>query len=114
MGALLVSLASRRIPDPYRSSKGVLRVIAEGPGFASMLALSFDAITDHAADHAEVHASLLTMLGRIAEATTSASRRHRVLAQLDLVLDSATRAGLAPWRLQALQEQWSSIRAQIH
>jgi len=63
-----------------------------------MLSLSFDAITDHAADHVEVYARLLTTLGRIAEATTSPSRRRLVAAHLDRVMDSATRAELAIWR----------------
>lgn len=113
LGGLMVCVATRRIPGPYRSSNGVLRVIAEGPDFESMLALSFNAITDHAADHTEVYASLLAVLGRIAEATTSEARGRRVAAQLDLVMDSAKRAGLAPWRLEALNEQWSAVRARI-
>jgi len=113
LGGLMVGMASRDVPGPWRSSEGVLRVIAEGPDFASMLALSFDAITDHAADHVQVYASLLATLGRIAEATTSASRRRLVVAQLELVLQSAARAGLAPWRHSALEQQGSAIRARM-
>jgi uncharacterized membrane protein len=110
----MVSLATREIPGPYRSNMGVLRVIAQGPDFASMLALSFDAISDHAADHVEVYASLLATLNGIADATPSPSRRHCVAAQLDLALQSATRAGLAPWRLAALKRQWAAVLARIH
>jgi uncharacterized membrane protein len=113
LGGLMVSVALRAIPGPYRSSKGVLRVIADGPDFASMLALSFDAITDHAGDHVQVYASLLTTLGRIGAATDDPSRRRRVAAQLELVMQSAARAGLAPWRLEALEQQGSAALARI-
>ena len=110
LGGLMVMMASRDVPGTFRSSHGVLRVIAEGPDFASMLALSFDAISDHAADHVEVHASLLATLGRIAAATASEARRRQVGAQIELVLRSAARAGLAPWRQAALEQQASAVR----
>jgi uncharacterized membrane protein len=113
LGALMVAAVSRDMPGPHRSSKGVLRVIARGPDFASMLALSFDAITDHAANHVEVYASLLATLGRIADATTSVQRRHRVAAQLDIVMQSAQRASLPPWRREALERQASVVRTQV-
>ena len=114
LGGLMVAMAARDIPGPFRSSKGQLRLVAEGPDFASMLALSFDAVTDHAADHAEVYASLLQTLDRIAAATPCGARRRLVIAQLDVVLESATRAGLAPWRHAALERQWSAVRARAH
>ena len=110
LGGLMVRLAARDIPGPYRSSRGVLRVIAEGPDFASMLALSFDAITDHAADHVEVYARLVEVLGRIGDALPDGARRRLVTAQLDVVVESAARAGLAPWRREALEQQWSAVR----
>ena len=110
LGGLMVGLASRDIPGPYRSRGGALRVIAEGPDFASMLALSFDAITDHAADHVEVYDRLVEVLGRIGDAAPGGARRRLVIAQLDVVIKSAARAGLAPWRLTALEQRWSAIR----
>lgn len=111
LGALMVAAASRHMPGAQRSTRGVLRLIARGPDFASMLALSFDAITDHAADHVEVYASLLVTLGRIAEATNDAQQQRCVLAQLDRVMDSAQRAALPSWGRKALEQQWSEVRA---
>ena len=113
LGGLMIRLASRGIPSPYRSSKGVLRVIAAGPDFGSLLALSFDAITDHAGDHVEVYARLIDVLGRIGDATPRGDRRRTVLAQLDVVIESARHSGMAPWRRAALEQRWSAVRNRI-
>lgn len=114
LGALMVAAARREMPGPYRSSKGALRLIARGPDFASMLSLSFDAITDHAANHVEVHARILATLGQIADATIDAQRRQRVASQIDLVLESIRQAKLPAWRLEVLERQGSDIRLRMH
>ena len=98
LGALLVALAGRDIPSPCRSNDGVLRVVARGPDFDSMLALSFDAISEHAADHVEIYERLVVAIGGIAEATDDPARRTALARQLEIVVACARRAGLPAHR----------------
>ncbi|HUG21711.1 DUF2254 domain-containing protein [Piscinibacter sp.] len=110
LGALLVCLSKRRTEGPFRCRDGILRVIAEGPDFASMVSLSFDAITDHAGDHAEVLERLLDTLARIEEATLDRARRAALLRQLDAVVQRIAAAKLAQQRREALLRRGSELR----
>jgi uncharacterized membrane protein len=94
LSALLAAMADRRIPTPCRATNGVVRVVARGPDFDSMLSLAFDAIAEHAADHVEVHERLVAAIGRIADATGDGERRSTLARQLDIVVACAETAGV--------------------
>ena len=113
LGALMALMATREVPEPYRADDGVVRVIAHGPDFQSMLSLSFDAATEHAADHAEVYERLAVVIGHIAEATADPARRAALSRQAQIVIDCARRGDLAPHRLAALEGLCAAVRAQI-
>ncbi|HSC87841.1 MAG TPA: DUF2254 domain-containing protein [Polyangiaceae bacterium] len=98
LGALLVAMADRRVPAASRATGGVLRVVARGPDFDSMLSLAFDAIGEHAADHVEVHERLVATIGRIAGATVDGARRTALARQLEIVVACAARAGVPAHR----------------
>lgn len=69
LSALLVRLAGRATPSPYRAGPdGRLRVVAHGPDFSDLLALSLDAIGEHARGDAQVQQRLLVALRRVGEA----------------------------------------------
>jgi uncharacterized membrane protein len=99
LGALLVRLAVRRMPAPCRSDEGVVRVIAEGPDYPSMLAVCFEAIIHHAGSHAVVYDRLLLAMERLAAVTPSGERRIALADQVDSLLDRLARADL-PGRAQ--------------
>ncbi len=98
LSALMAAMADRRIPSPCRATGGVVRVVARGPDFDSMLALAFEAIGEHAADHVEVHERLVAAIGRIAEATDDDARRTALARQLEVVVACANRAGVPAHR----------------
>jgi uncharacterized membrane protein len=98
LSALLAAMANRRIPEPCRATGGVLRVVARGPDFNSMLSLAFDAIAEHAADHVEVHERLVLAISRVVDATVDGSRRTALARQLDIVVACASRAGVPAHR----------------
>ncbi len=78
LGALLVRLASRDMPDRHRMAEGRLRVIAPAPDFACMLAQAFDAVLQHSRGDVQVLGRLLDALATVGAATQDRRR------QLDL------------------------------
>jgi uncharacterized membrane protein len=91
LGAVLVRLANRRIETPYRVKDGVVRVIAEGPTFESLLALSVDEIRQNAAGNVTVLAALLGLLTRVATHVRAPARRRSVELQARLAAEHAER-----------------------
>ncbi len=111
LGALVVRLGDRHFEGPYRAVDGRLRLIAVGPDYASMVALAFDAITDHAAPDAQVYAKLIATLDSVAAATRDADKRRALLAQLDVMLAQIVHAKLAPQRQAPLLREGALVRA---
>jgi uncharacterized membrane protein len=91
LGAVLVRLANRRVETPFRSAGGVVRVIAAGPTFASMLALSVDEIRQNAAGNVTVLGALLHMLARVARVSRDAGRRTLLAEHVTLVREHIER-----------------------
>jgi uncharacterized membrane protein len=91
LGAVLVRLANREVETPFRTEGGVLRVIAEGPTFESMLALSVDEIRQNAAGNVSVLAALLETIRRVARVTSDPDRRRLLATHAELVAERAER-----------------------
>jgi uncharacterized membrane protein len=88
LGAVLVRLADRRIEASTRARDGVLRVIAPGPTFESLLRLAVDEIRQNAGGNVGVLARLFAMLSLVASCTASAERRRLIAEQIDLVREA--------------------------
>lgn len=109
LGALLVRLADRRIESPVRTdADGVVRVLARGPTFATLLALACDEVRQQAAGNVTVLRRLLDVLAEVAEVTDDPSRRALVTAQRALVLEVAERTVEAPADRASLREAHAS------
>ena len=91
LGAVLVRLANREVETPFRTEGGVLRVIARGPTFESMLALSVDEIRQNAAGNVSIVVALFEMIGRVARATSDPDRRRLLAKHAELVAEGAER-----------------------
>jgi uncharacterized membrane protein len=91
LGAVLVRLANRGIETPFRSAGESVRVIARGPTFESMLALSVDEIRQNAAANVSVLGALLEMIGRVARNAGDPERRRLLATHARLVADHAER-----------------------
>jgi uncharacterized membrane protein len=113
LSAMMAAMADRRIPSPCRATAGVVRVVARGPDFDSMLALAFEALGEHAADHVEVHERLVSAIGRIAEATDDAARRAALGRQLEVIVACANRAGVPAHRRGRFDALCASERRRI-
>ena len=105
LGAVLAHAGSRRIESPYRADGGVVRVIACGPTFESLLRTAVDEIRQSAGGNVSVLARLLETLGEVAARTRPAERRRLIDEQVSLVAEAAERTVPAPYdreRLRAL------------
>ncbi|HEY0997762.1 MAG TPA: DUF2254 domain-containing protein [Gemmatimonadaceae bacterium] len=92
IGAALLRLATRRVEDPFRSEGGVLRLVARGPTFESLLAVGLDEIRRAAPGKVSIYARLLGALVPLARATGPGTRRALVVAHADRLLASARRS----------------------
>ena len=113
IGALLLQLTRRHIEGPWRCVDGRLRVVAPGPDYDHFVALAFDAIADHAADHVEVLDRLLRTLQRIAVAAQDPGRRAVLVRHLDAVLYRCEHPHIARLRRGALRERGAALRAAL-
>lgn len=108
LGAVLVRLANRRIETPFRVKDGVVRVIAEGPTFESLLALSIDEIRQNAGANVTVLGALLGLLTRLASVVHDPARRRCVEIQTQLVAELAER------RVEAMHDREALRRLTSH
>ena len=103
LGALLVRLADRPTPAPCRADEsGALRLVASGPDYAAMLALSLDTITHHAGSHGVVFARLIDTIAYLAAATRVPERRLALARQLREVVARVSQADLTTDMREAL------------
>jgi uncharacterized membrane protein len=91
LSAILVRLATRPIATVRRLDRGVLRVIARGQSFGSLLAEAFDQIRQNAAGNVAVLTRLLHALETIAGQTANDQRRQALWRQASLVAAAAER-----------------------
>lgn len=83
IAAIMVRLASRRIPSSERRVDGKLRVMASGPTFEDMADLAFDQMRHHARGDIVVLAAIVKAIQRTASVTCSPERRRVLLAHLE-------------------------------
>ena len=91
LSAILVRLANRSIETPFRSDDGVVRVIAAGPTFESMLALAVDEIRQNASSNVPVLGALLEMARRVGHAVRDPERRTLLETHVALIAEHVER-----------------------
>ena len=96
LGAILVRVAGRRVEAPLRAEGGVLRVVARGPTFESLLRTAVDEVRQNAGGNVSVLARLFGMLELVAAHARTPARRALVREQVDLVWELAARTVDAP------------------
>lgn len=103
--ALLVRLAGRHIPGPFRRDGQVLRVVAMGPDFESMAALALDPIVEHADGNAAVFVRLLEALEALRCSTDDPQCLQSLQRRAALIESAIARSRLLPAHRAALLEQ---------
>jgi uncharacterized membrane protein len=94
LGALLVCLARRRMPERLRTEGGELRVIACAPSFEGLAAIAFEPLLRHARADPQVLAAL-ERGARMAEAAAPPRRRGVMRRYLDAIEAQRMRRGTA-------------------
>ena len=102
IAALLVRLASRRMPAARRSDGPVLRVIACTVDLESLLALALDPITEHARGETQVLGRLLWAIAAIDRRATDEVRRAALLRRLGQVREGIALQVASPSQRQGL------------
>jgi uncharacterized membrane protein len=98
LSGLLVDLATRRFPGRRHYEDGRLRVVAEGPTFASLLALAVEEIRLAARDQPVVLRKLVGVLARVADAARAPTRRRLLRMQLAFIGDAVAEIDDAQFR----------------
>lgn len=95
--AVLVRVAERTIPSDYRSRANVLRVIALGPTFESMVTDAFDGIRNSAAGNLTIFTRLLRAVELIGGRTRRPERKAVLKRFVDRLSEAAERTLAAPY-----------------
>ena len=88
LGGLMLQLAGRDIPSPYRQVDGRLRVIAPTQDFAMLVDLAFDEIRWAAREQPVVLGRLGAVLGRLLAALAPGARQATVLQALEALRET--------------------------
>ena len=110
---ILAGLALRHIPSPQRDKDGVLRVIANGPDFESLLAESFEQIRANVEGNLEMMLSLLCALRTLAGLTGSPRHRWALREQTEWISELAGRAIASVHEHKKVEVQLARVRAAL-
>ena len=110
---ILARLASRPIPSPYRYEDDVLRVIAKGPSFESLLAESFDQIRSLAKGDVAIMSRMLDAFQTLASLTASPSRRRAIGEQVQWIAELAERTVESAHDLDGINTRLARVRAAL-
>ena len=109
LGAILSRLAIRTIATAHRLDHGVLRVIARGPSFESLLSDAFDQIRQNAEGNVAVLTRQLQSLETIAGWTTSIRRRQALRQQANLIAAVANLTIRSPHDSAGVGDAWERL-----
>jgi uncharacterized membrane protein len=110
LGAVLAGAAVRSEPSPWREADGVVRVIARGATFRSLLDAAFDEIRRYGASHAAILFRQLDSLALIGGAARDPARRRHVLRHVDFIVEAVERNIRAPSDHGALLVRAAEVR----
>jgi len=114
LAIVLVRLADRRIPSPYRfDDDGELRVLARVPSFHSLVGDSFDQIRQNASANVAVLTRLLEVLELLEGRTGDAERRPVLLRQVRATDEVARRTVPAAIDRQPIEERAAALAERL-
>jgi uncharacterized membrane protein len=106
LSVILAHCASRHIETPNRyDDQGKLRVIARGPSFESLVAVSFRQILENAASNTEVLLRLLNIVRQVAEVAIKQEYRDVLILQVHEIIDTARRGVVSPYARHRIEQQ---------
>ncbi|MBK5967736.1 MULTISPECIES: DUF2254 domain-containing protein [Thiorhodovibrio] len=113
LAAIMTRLAARRIGTGHGLDQGVVRVIACGPSFESLLSEAFDQIRQDAETNVAILLRLLGALETIADLTASRDRRWLLREKVEEIAEAAERNIVAPHDRTHLARRLTQARAEL-
>jgi len=113
LAAILVRLAARRIVTAHCLEHGMLRVIARGPSFESLLAEAFDQIRQNASGNVAIMSRQLGALQTIASQTTNPGRRRAVHEKVQWIAELAERTIASPYDRERFEKHLVRVRKEL-
>lgn len=110
LSAILIQLADRQMPPPYRKTDGDLRVIAAPPSFAHFAAKSFDEVRLNAKGNVTILLQLLRSIERVVPVARNEARRETLLLHANLVRDLADSSVPVPYDRARIDRQLDDLR----
>lgn len=110
LGAVLAYAAARGEPSPWREADGVVRVIARGATFGSLVDAAFDEIRRYGQGNAAVLFRQLDSLALIGSAARDPGRLRHLLRHVDIIVEAVERNIEAPSDRGALLVQAAAVR----
>jgi len=95
LGAIMVSVVGRQGVQSARAVRGVVRVIAPVPTFASLLTLAFDEIRQNATTNVSALTRLLTTISTVASCPMDDERREHLDGQITRIAEAVEQVSLA-------------------
>jgi uncharacterized membrane protein len=114
LAMILSRLAPQQIPASHRYEDGVLRVIAKGPCFQSLLSDAFDQIRESSKGNLGVMLRMLGSLETIASLTADPSRRQAINEQVEWIAESANRTLESPHDRTRFESRLAQVRETLN
>ncbi|EIC20750.1 DUF2254 domain-containing protein [Thiorhodovibrio frisius] len=113
LAAIMTRLTARRIGTGHGLDQGVVRVIACGQSFESLLSEAFDQIRQDAETNVAILLRLLGALETIADLTASRDRRWLLREKVEEIAEAAERNIVAPHDRTHLARRLTQARAAL-
>jgi uncharacterized membrane protein len=110
---VLVRVAGRRIETRLRASGGELRVIARGPTFESLVALTYDVVRHDARSNPVVLTRLLWSLERVAAVTEGSARRQVLAEQVRRIDEQLSQSDATAREQDVVRSRAGALRVQL-
>jgi uncharacterized membrane protein len=111
LSAILITLATRQIPDrDYYDSGGQVRIIVRERTFHDLVRLAFDQIRHYGAGDHIIVIRMLSALGRVAAVTHNPAYRDTLRETAEHIAHSANRAIADDYERRAVEEHLEEVR----
>lgn len=111
--AIMIELARRAIPSPYRYVGGELKAIAIVTDYRDMLGEAYDQIRRSGVGNVSVLVRLADAFGTISGLATEPRRRAALAQQLDHLLEAASRGDLSEHDRELVRQRIAQARASL-
>ncbi len=111
--AILSRVACRHIPSPLRTRDGVLRVIARGPSFGTLMDEAFDQIRQHGGGNVAVLGRLIWAYRSLSELSIGPAQRRLLLDHVAALREAIQRTVPSPTERRELEADLDELTLRL-